>query len=192
MIIATVTALMILFSGGYEVFFAENLEKGIKNYVLEKERQKELLAQTKEMKAFAKAYHKDRKSKYKEFGDIYVSYATTEEQLQGFFNDLTQVQLDFQKGFVEQRVEITKGITEAEWNNIVESSREARQKKVDKAAAKKSKEKPVFKKTRTAIEEISDTQAREEVEQGLEAIIEGIRGFEKSLSQINVLRTSYW
>ena len=48
MIVATVTALIILFSGGYEIFFAENVEKGIKEYVLEKDRRKELLDMTKE------------------------------------------------------------------------------------------------------------------------------------------------
>ena len=64
MIIATVTALIVLFSGGYEIFFAENIEKGIKEYVMDNDRKKELLVMTKELKSRAKTYNKERKEKY--------------------------------------------------------------------------------------------------------------------------------
>ena len=138
MIVATVTALIILFSGGYEIFFAENVEKGIKEYVLEKDRRKELLDMTKEVKNRAKTYNKARKANYKDFKDLYTNYNASEDELNAFFENLTGIQRDYQNDFVDKRIEITERITDEEWANIVKLSEEAYQKKVDKQAKKKA------------------------------------------------------
>ena len=139
MIIATVTALIILFSGGYEIFFAENVEKGIKEYILEKDRRKELLDMTKEVKSRAKTYNKARKANYKDFKALYTNYNASEDELNAFFENLTGIQSDYQNDFVDKRIEITERITDEEWANIVKLSEEAYQKKVDKQAKKKQK-----------------------------------------------------
>ena len=61
MIIGIITALTILFgSGAFEVFFLPNFEKGVKEYVIEKERQKEITSDLKQVKGISKEYYKKR------------------------------------------------------------------------------------------------------------------------------------
>lgn len=186
MLIATITALIILFSGGYEIFFAENIEKGIKEYVLEKDRRKELLDMTKEIKNGAKAYNKERKANYKDFEDLYTNYNSNEAELEAFFDDLTEIQLKYQDNFVDKRIQITEKITNEEWGNIVTISEEAYQKKLDKQAKKKSKTKDPFEKTRKKISEVPDSQSQAQLLQQLDSFTEKISEFEKSMKEVNV------
>ncbi len=186
MLVATITALIILFSGGYEIFFAENLEKGIKEYVLEKDRRNELLDMTKEIKNGAKAYNKERKANYKDFEDLYTNYNSDEAELEAFFDDLTEIQLKYQDNFVDKRIQITEKITDEEWGNIVTISEEAYQKKLDKQAKKKSKTKDPFEKTRKKISEVPDSQSQVQLLEQLDSFSEKITEFEKSMKEINV------
>lgn len=186
MLIATITALIILFSGGYEIFFAENIEKGIKEYVLEKDRRKELLDMTKEIKNGAKAYNKERKANYKDFEDLYTNYNSNEAELEAFFDDLTEIQLKYQDNFVDKRIQITEKITNEEWGNIVTISEEAYQKKLDKQAKKKSKTKDPFEKTRKKISEVPDSQSQAQLLEQLDSFTEKISEFEKSMKEVNV------
>lgn len=187
MLVATITALIVLFSGGYEIFFAENVEKGIKKYVLEKDRRKELLDMTKEIKKGAKTYNKDRKASYKDFEDLCTNYNTTEEELEVFFENLTETQMTYQDNFVDKRVQITEKITDEEWGNIVKISEEAYQKKLDKLAKKKPKDKDTFKKTRKSIVGIADQKSRDAVAAQLNSFSENMSSFESSLKNVNVL-----
>jgi len=186
MIIATIAALTLLFSGGYEIFFIENVEKGIKEYVIEKERRTELLTKTKEAKTLAKSFNKTRSAKYKELKDLFTVYSTSEDELNVFFEDLVQVQGEFQQAFMKKRVEITEGITDQEWEEIVISSKAARQKKIDKAAKKSKKDKEVFLKTKKAIAEIEDTAKKEIMLTELEKFTSDMMGLVKSIGAVNV------
>lgn len=68
MIIGSITLITILFFGGVsEYFLIDKLEKGVKEYVVEKNRQKEILADLKTSKAFIKEFNKKRKSQSKTF-----------------------------------------------------------------------------------------------------------------------------
>jgi uncharacterized protein YlxW (UPF0749 family) len=187
MLVATVTALIILFSGSYEIFFAENVEKGIKEYVEEKDRRKELLDLTKQIKSRAKSYNKERKAYYKDFKELYTNYNTTEEELVSFFDGITEVQSKYQSDFVDLRIEITDKIEEDEWDRIVEFSGEAYRKKLEKQAKKNKKYKDPFVKTRKTIGEIQDQKSQEAVNSQLDAFVENVSAFEKSLKEINVL-----
>ena len=186
MLVATITALIILFSGGYEIFFAENVEKGIKEYVLEKDRRKELLDMTKEIKNGAKAYNKERKANFKDFEDLYTNYNSDEAKLQAFFDNLTEIQKAYQGDFIEKRIQITDKITDEEWKLIVQSSEEAYQKKLDKLAKKKSKTKDPFEKTRKKISEVPDAQSQAPLLEQLDSFSERISEFEKSMKDVNV------
>ena len=189
MIVATVTALIILFSGGYEIFFAENVEKGIKEYVLEKDRRKELLDMTKEIKNRAKTYNKARKANYKDFKALYTNYNASEDELNAFFENLTGIQRDYQNDFVDKRIEITERITDEEWANIVKLSEEAYQKKVDKQAKKKQKTKDNFAKTRKKVSEIQTQENREAITAQLDSFTERIMEFEKAMKNVNVFES---
>ena len=189
MLVATVTALIILFSGGYEIFFAENVEKGIKEYVLEKERRKELLDLTKEVKKRAKTYNKERKSNYKDFEALYTNFNTSDDELNAFFEDLTEIQREYQEDFVEKRIEITDRITDDEWSNIIGLSREAYQKKADKQAKKKQKTKDHFAKTRKQVSEIAKAENRDAIADQLDSFTERVTEFEKAMKNVNVLES---
>lgn len=193
MIIATVTALIVLFSGGYEIFFAENIEKGIKEYVMDNNRKKELLVMTKELKSRAKTYNKERKANFKDFKDLYTNYNTSEDELGAFFDNLTGIQHDYQSDFIENRIRITDKISDEEWVNIVDLSEESFKKNLDKQAKKKSKKKPKnqddFEKTRKKIAEIPDQKSQEALLERLNNFVREIGEFEKSLKEVNVLES---
>lgn len=186
MIIATIAALTILFSGGYEIFFSENVEKGIKEYVIEKDRRTELLEKTKEAKTLAKSFNKTRSAKYKELKDLFTVYSTSEDELNVFFEDLVQVQGEFQQAFMEKRVEITEGITDQEWEEIVISSKAARQKKIDKAAKKSKKDKDLYPKTKKAIDEIDDSAKKDIMLDELENFTSDMKELVTSIGTVNV------
>lgn len=187
MLVATVTALIILFSGSYEIFFAENVEKGIKEYVEEKDRRKELLDLTKQIKSRAKSYNKERKAYYKDFKDLYTNYKASEEELVSFFDQITEIQGDYQNDFIDLRIEITDKIEEEEWDRIVEFSGQAYRKKLDKQAKKNKKVKDPFAKTRKIIGEIEDEKSQQAVSSQLNAFTENVSAFDESLKEINVL-----
>ena len=193
MIVATITALIVLFSGGYEIFFAENVEKGIKEYVMDKDRKKELLNMTKELKSRAKTYNKERKANFKDFKDLYTNYNTSEDELGDFFDNLTGIQLDYQSDFIENRIRVTEKITDEEWVNIVDLSEESFKKKLDKQAKKKSKKKPKnqdgFEKTRKKIAEIPDQKSQEALLEQLNNFTEKKGEFEKSIKDVNVIES---
>ena len=187
MLVATVTALIVLFSGGYNIFFAENVDKGIKEYVLEKDRKKELLDMTKEIKTRAKSYNKERKSNYKDFEILYTNYNTSEDELNAFFSNLTEIQRIYQDDFVEKRIEITERITDDEWAGIVKLSQEAHQKKEDKLAKKKQKTKEDFVKTKKKVAEIPNQENRDAITDQLDSFTQNAAEFEKELNKVNVL-----
>ena len=187
MLVATVTALIILFSGSYEIFFAENVEKGIKEYVEEKDRRKELLDLTKQIKSRAKSYNKERKAQYKNFKELYTNYNASEEELVSFFDAITEIQGDYQNDFIDLRIEVTDKIEEEEWDRIVEFSGQAYRKKLDKQAKKNKKVKDPFAKTRKVIAEIENEKSQQSVGSQLDAFVENVSAFDKSLKEINVL-----
>ena len=187
MLVATITALIVLFSGGYEIFFAENVEKGIKEYVLDKDRRKELLNMTKGIKSDAKAYNKARKANYKDFEALFTSYETSEEELEDFFDNLTGLQRDYQENFVSKRIEVTTELTDEEWKGIVQFSQEAYQKKLDKQAKKKQKDKGVFVKTRKKIAEVEDPDNQKMISEQLDSFLENMVDFNSAMKDVNVL-----
>ena len=164
MLIASITALVILLSGGFEVFFFENVEKGIKKYVEDKQRQKELLAEVKEAKGFVKAHNKYRKSEFKKFGELLGTYETTPEDFNAFFTQVAAKQKEFEGRFIDYRITVIEKVTDEEWKKMLDLSNEEVQKQMAKAAKKEAKEKEAHKKTRKTIEkEIAEVDKRNKI-----------------------------
>ena len=89
MIIGTIALLALLFGGGTgELFFVDQLEKGIKEFVIDKDRQKDILSDLKTSKAFIMEYNKDREVDLKYFYDINASWFTTSEDLVMYFDKM--------------------------------------------------------------------------------------------------------
>ncbi len=158
MIISIVTLITLLISGNAEAFFITNFEKGVKEYVIEKDRKKEILSEAKTMTKFIKEYNKSRGKKLKEFKTIYESYTTGKEDLDLFFNDLTEEQMKFQDQFIDGRLDLTKLLTEDEWGHIIEYSeqsldktREKQEKKAKKSEKSNKSPKVLFEKTQNKV-----------------------------------------
>ena len=154
MIPALIALFSILFFGGPgEIFYVDNLEKGIKKYVVEKEIKKEILGDIKYTKKLFKEFEKERKKDFKQFMDLYTNKNISTELFDTFFENLQYSRTDFQEKIVDQRLLIFAKLKQEEWDQIVETSEtvtEKRLAKIEKKEAKGNKE--LFTKTKAQIE----------------------------------------
>ena len=187
MIIGALTLLSLLFGGGNEIFFIEKLEKGIKEYVVEKDRQKDILADVKTTKKFVKQYNKGRKTQIKEFKELYKNKATNDEALNTLYVVLHKERLVFQDEIIDYRLAIFNKIEKDEWNNIVEYSEASINKKIEKAKKKKKKNEVAFKKTRKSIiSSLSDINKQKVLIEGLDNMINSFEELGLKINSINV------
>ena len=78
MIVGIIAIFAILFSGGTnEAFFIDKMEKGVKEYVIEKDRKNEILSELKSSKKTIKAFDKNRKKQLKTLKKFYKLQATS-------------------------------------------------------------------------------------------------------------------
>jgi hypothetical protein len=123
MIIGTIALLVMLFGGGTgELFFVDQLEKGIKEFVIDKDRQKDILSDLKTSKAFIKKYNKDREVDLNYFYDINASWFTTSEDLVMYFDKMQKKRISFQNTMIANRIGIAEKITFDEWVSILQYS----------------------------------------------------------------------
>ena len=140
MLVATITVLVLLFGGGaFETFFIDDLNKGIKEFVVDEDMKKEILADLKSSKKRLKEYNKQRKSRLKEYKKLNASREVTSKELTEFFNVLMDERGEFQNKFMDDRIAVSKKIKPDEWTAIIEHAgpiedkRQAKlQKKIDK------------------------------------------------------------
>ena len=196
MIIGAITLLAMLFGGGVELLFISNMDKGVKEYVVEKERKKEILADLKDSRKFIKAYNKQRKSQLKTFKSLNSSWEVSKEDLQVFFDDLYKERIAFQDKVFVDRIMLTKKIEPTEWDSIMgyagakfEKLIEKEQKKADKKKNKKAKES--FEKTRSAIiQNVPDVEKQKVLEEGLNDLTSAFEELVNTMKSINVKESS--
>jgi len=181
MIVGTVALLTILFGGGFDFFFIDNLEKGVKEYVIEKDRRKEILADLKTSKKLISNYSKERKAKYKTFKKLNISHETTREDLVDFFNKLYKERVAYQKEIVDSRIAVNKKIKADEWDSIMVFSKTSLDKQIEKDQKKleknkdKGKDITPFVKTRKAItDNVLDSEKQQILKSGLDKMISSI------------------
>ncbi len=93
MIVGTIFLITVLFGGGLiDTFFIAELEKGVKEYVVDDARKKELTANIKSAKKSIKSFNKDRKAQFKVYKDINASRATTSEEFDELFRKMRILQ----------------------------------------------------------------------------------------------------
>jgi hypothetical protein len=172
---------ILLFGGAGELFYVDNLEKGIKKYVEEKDRKKEILTDLKNAKSIFKDFEKNRKADYKIFHNLYAEKNTSTEQLNSFFEDLVTKRTNFQAQIIDQRILIFKKIKAEEWDNIVQSSGSMAEKRVAKIKKKTAKKDVYFSKTRAQIE---SHIKNEKNKQRLLAAIDNVNNSAKALESI--------
>jgi hypothetical protein len=188
MIVGTLALIALLFSGGVnEIFFIDKLEKGVKEYVIDKDRQKDILVDLKTTKKQIEDFNKDRKSQFKKFKELYKDHSTNDEDLQSFFDQLQAERLMFQDKIVDYRLSIFNKITDDEWNSIIEYSETSVDKKIEKEQKKKSTNEVAFEKTRKAIiSSVYDLNKQKEIINGIDDMIDTFEGLGVKIESINV------
>ena len=140
MLIATITALAILFGGGtFETFFIDDLRKGVKEYVVDDERKDEILDDLKRSKKMIKSFNKERKAQFKEFKKLNSSRATGSDGLTAFFEKSMTTRGEYQHHLIDERLTVSAQITPDEWAAIIENSGHATDKRMQKAQKKLDK-----------------------------------------------------
>ena len=98
MIVGLATLISILFFGGVgETFLVDKLEKGVKQYVVDKERKKDITADLKITAKYVKAFNKERKNKLKTFQNLNADRNKSIEDFASFFEELISDRITFQK-----------------------------------------------------------------------------------------------
>ena len=193
MIIGTIALITLLFGSGLDFFLVDNFEKGVKEYVIEKDRKKEILADLKTSKKLISNYHKERETKYKTFKKLNISRETSREDLVDFFNKLYKERVAYQKEMVDDRLAVIKKIKADEWDSIMVFSKNSLDKQIEKKQKKleknkeKGKEVATFVKTRKAIiENVLDSEKQQILKSGLDKLISSIEELTIETETINV------
>lgn len=177
MVVGIITLITILFGpGSMDLFFVQNIDKGVKEYVIEKDRQKEILADLKETEKSLKAYNKERKSDISGFQDMNKSRLSTEEDFNLYFLEVQSARESMQNKTIDNRISILNKIEQSEWDSIVASSKsyvdeinEKAQKKADKKKGKSDKK--LFDECRTSIlENVTAEDKQKEIIIGLDVL----------------------
>ena len=180
-----------MFGGGMnELFFIDKLDKGVKEYIIETERQKDIRANIKASKNSIKDFNKQRKKHLKTLQEMYRSVDTTAQEFTDFFDALRNERLEFQKLFISDRLAVVEKINPGEWDDIIQFSDKAvdkRQQKAEKKVAKaEAKGEQGFDKTRKSIANgVTDTNRQRALLAGLNGIQDEILGLSKQIEEIN-------
>ena len=137
MIIGTIILLNLLFFGGIqEYFLLDKLEKGVKSYVEDKDRRKEILTDLKTSKAIIKSFNKERKSKLKVFKEMNLDRNTRRQDAEKYFQDRQAELIQFQKKIIMERLTIIEKFSQEEWDNILAFSAEEAKSRISKEIKK--------------------------------------------------------
>jgi hypothetical protein len=126
MIIGIATLIMMLFgAGNQEIFFMDKLDQGIKKYVTDKDRKKELQSVLKEHTAFAKEFQKNYKRRAKLMKEKDLDKNTSDQWYRDFFDASMEERKGLQENAINTRMLLVKKINDEEWENILSISAEA-------------------------------------------------------------------
>jgi len=145
-----------------EIFLVDQLEKGVKKYVEDKDRRDEILAVTSPTKDLIKDFNKLREEQIKEFREMNANQNNSIEEFEQYFESRIKERLEIQMIMIENRVRMHGKITPGEWDLIMEMEKKVRQKNKDKIDKKLSKGKYIspFKGVERALEQVIDDESK--------------------------------
>ena len=188
MIVGLITLFAVLFGGGAEVFFIDEINKGVKKSVVDKERKDEILSVLKEgeqkikefKKEAAKSANELKRSNYDRFleGAYFIN----------FFADRISSYGALQLELVEVRLKTQSLINDDEWAQIMTSSSKAQFKQDEKIRKQEAKEKStdVYRKLEKAINTISNQETRGKILASLNDYRKSYDAFLDSYENLNV------
>lgn len=162
---------LLFFGGIQDIFLVDKFDKGIKQFVIDKEIRDELLVIVKDAKKDIKAYYKLKDKLVKEFIKASTERNTNKQALEEIFKQLEKETEAIQQLTINTRLEFIGKIKEAEWTNIINLAEEDRLKKQEKEAKKAAKKggKNSFDEIRNAInDKVSSESNRSSLTSGLQ------------------------
>lgn len=188
MIIALVIAMF--FSGGsLEVFYINNIEKGINKYVTDKDRKKELHGYFKEYQKTHKSWIKGREKDLKELKKQNLDRAVSVSWYEDFFEKRLDQTAEVQADFIDYRINLQKAINDEEWAQIIELASSAEMKEQEKAEkqANKKKGKDLMDNLRQImVEKIVDPDSERKIEAAWNILKEKYDVLVETYEHINV------
>ena len=121
MLIATITALMLIFGGGNLEFYLTNLKKPVKEHVVDKERRDAILEAGKELEKELKVLSKDIEEHFEEVIEVHAEYESTTDDYLAAGNRLKADQNRLTMLVLDTRDAMKENMTRAEWEAVFEA-----------------------------------------------------------------------
>lgn len=181
MIVGTIALLSLLFGpGSFDVFFLPGFEKGVKEYVIGKERQKEIAGDIKKVKDLSKEFYKERKADVKEFESLNSSRITTEEDFINLFTKIQAKRVSLQKELIDVRIYTYEKIKPSEWDLINEFTSASAAEILEKEQKKNNKKsKEPFENTLKSISQVVNSEKQKH-------LIEGLDSFRVEINKLSI------
>jgi hypothetical protein len=140
MIIATVTALTILFAGGASFSFEKAFKPFVKDGIEDKARQEQILDVAKQADNGLKQFNEEvRKVWAKDLKKILVDYDASEEDMHDFIRRADGSRLVMQQELLKLRFKVVELMTEDEWNAMYDEINKKREEERQKREEKEKK-----------------------------------------------------
>jgi hypothetical protein len=193
MIIGTITLISILFLGGPVNYFPiEDIDKGIKKYVLDKERKKELLSEIKDIKKSIKGIYKTQNGLLKELKKLNANRNAYVSDYKALKEKLMENVVNIQDKKIDSRLRLISLIEDDEWEQMMDFSLENEQKRKAKEQKKgdKGKAEDPFASFEKAIRKhISDPAHGDEVLKDLIEYKSDYLALKEKVAERNVIDT---
>ena len=187
MIIGVITLITVLFFGGPVNFFPiQDVDTGIKKYVADKDRKKELLAEIKGYKKSAKEMTKVQNGYIKELKSLYADRNARRENFEEYKKKLLAGANQIQEKTIEARMQIIDRIQPEEWVQILDLSESRVQKAKDKQL-KKGEKNPFAKFEATISKEVADPAKRKKVLEALDMYKTHFQTLTEKIASRNVI-----
>lgn len=165
MIIGIYTFLTLLFGGGsVDQFYIDQIDKGVKKYVADKDRKKEIQGYFDEYQSATANWNKLTKIEIKEFKKRNLDRGASLDWYRNYFEGKILLREELINKYIDLRLKMQESITDGEWAQIMELASEADTKEEAKEEKEKSKQadKDMFKKLReVTAENVDDAVAQE-------------------------------
>jgi len=191
MLIATITFLTIMFGGGVlDAFYIDKMDKGVKQYVVDTERKKEIRTDIKVSKKQIKQFNKQRKKQFKNFRKMFRVRTTDHKDFIAIFESMQQERMVHEDNIINDRIAIVAKIEPQEWKGIIELSDAAVEKSQAKAQKKiaknEAKGRQGFDKTRKCIVKVVEGSEKQKgIIAGLDKMMEQVSALDDRIKAIN-------
>ena len=195
MLIGLFTLLLGIFGVGSEdVFYLDKIDKGIKKYVTDQERKKELQGDLKNYTKALNQFAKILKGHLKELKKKNHDRNTTRQWYVDFFDSRMEERKELQALFIDQRSNLQKNITEDEWTEIMQMATKEANKVEGKEQKKelKQKSKNIFENQEQVIKDvIFDPDKKSKVQEALRTYEQEFIEAQEAYGDININETDF-